>query len=335
MNDKISCSVVRDLLPSYLEGLTEPETSQLIKNHLENCSDCRRRYDSMSEAAEDSSVQLERDVDYMKLIRKNSRWKAVATGAAVFLLFLFAVGVKLCIIGSPTENLVERTRMQEQGSQLVLYIDDCEMYKNYTTLKEKRRDGVVHLSLREVWTPWDAGSADMVSGVDLQNAREVYLQDRLIWKEGVMVTRDIYDILSHRIAHGSDKSGLIELQEPLELYGCIPYHPHTMTLTDQKNILLTFEDTLSEKEKEAVSREAILLLALVEDLEQVTWQGSEGTKETLPLSEANGVVTEMFRQYDSEYGTNWGTGNSVKAFTVNAYSLSQLWTVISGIKFPN
>lgn len=38
---ELRCCVVRDLLPSYLEDLTEAETSQLIKAHLEYCPSCQ------------------------------------------------------------------------------------------------------------------------------------------------------------------------------------------------------------------------------------------------------------------------------------------------------
>lgn len=42
MNEsKLDCCVVRDLLPSYLEELTEAETSSLVKEHIEHCEDCR------------------------------------------------------------------------------------------------------------------------------------------------------------------------------------------------------------------------------------------------------------------------------------------------------
>ncbi len=39
---ELKCCVVRDLLPSYLEELTEPETSAMVKEHIEHCDPCRR-----------------------------------------------------------------------------------------------------------------------------------------------------------------------------------------------------------------------------------------------------------------------------------------------------
>lgn len=41
MNEKkLDCCVVRDLLPSYLENLTESQTTNMVRDHLDNCSDC-------------------------------------------------------------------------------------------------------------------------------------------------------------------------------------------------------------------------------------------------------------------------------------------------------
>ena len=37
MKNDLSCEVVRDLLPSYIDGLTSPETSARIEAHLRDC----------------------------------------------------------------------------------------------------------------------------------------------------------------------------------------------------------------------------------------------------------------------------------------------------------
>ena len=37
----LNCHIVRDLLPSYLEHLTSPETEAELTEHLSACPDCR------------------------------------------------------------------------------------------------------------------------------------------------------------------------------------------------------------------------------------------------------------------------------------------------------
>lgn len=41
MDGKLDCCVVRDLLPTYIEELTERETSEQVAAHLAECPDCR------------------------------------------------------------------------------------------------------------------------------------------------------------------------------------------------------------------------------------------------------------------------------------------------------
>ena len=40
MKNDLSCGVVRDLLPSYVENLLGKESQEAVERHLENCREC-------------------------------------------------------------------------------------------------------------------------------------------------------------------------------------------------------------------------------------------------------------------------------------------------------
>lgn len=44
--NELTCSVVRDLLPSYAEALTSRESNEAIKDHLEHCAECAGLYET-------------------------------------------------------------------------------------------------------------------------------------------------------------------------------------------------------------------------------------------------------------------------------------------------
>ena len=48
---KTECSVVRDLLPLYVEDMVNPETAQYVKSHLAECAECQAELDSLKEGA--------------------------------------------------------------------------------------------------------------------------------------------------------------------------------------------------------------------------------------------------------------------------------------------
>lgn len=89
---KITCEVIQDLLPSYIDGLTSPQSNQLIEEHLATCNSCR-----------EFLAQMQADVDAPSRIRENKKairpfrklkqrtWAAI--GAAVLICaLLFGVG---------------------------------------------------------------------------------------------------------------------------------------------------------------------------------------------------------------------------------------------------
>lgn len=44
---KLTCPVVRDLLPLYADQVVEPETARGVEGHLADCPDCRERLDAL------------------------------------------------------------------------------------------------------------------------------------------------------------------------------------------------------------------------------------------------------------------------------------------------
>lgn len=44
---KLSCEIVRDLLPLYAEELASEGSVEMVRRHLEDCEDCRRTYEEM------------------------------------------------------------------------------------------------------------------------------------------------------------------------------------------------------------------------------------------------------------------------------------------------
>ena len=41
MGRRMKCEIIRDLLPSYIDGLTSRESNEAIEEHLTGCIECR------------------------------------------------------------------------------------------------------------------------------------------------------------------------------------------------------------------------------------------------------------------------------------------------------
>ena len=92
---KTECSVVRDLLPLYVEDMVSEETAAYIGEHLESCEECKAELERLKEGAEltaieeKPAVRVDSAKPFKKIVKKiNRQFYSVAYAALVFLIFL-------------------------------------------------------------------------------------------------------------------------------------------------------------------------------------------------------------------------------------------------------
>ena len=92
---KTECSVVRDLLPLYVEDMVSEETAAYIGEHLETCEGCRAELESLKGSAEIAVIEekpamrADSAKPFKKIMKKmNRQFYSVAYAALIFLIFL-------------------------------------------------------------------------------------------------------------------------------------------------------------------------------------------------------------------------------------------------------
>ena len=86
------CSIVRDLLPLYVEGLVGAETEDFIREHLSSCEGCRNEHESMKLGI---VVEEKTDAVDLKIVKRKlmiSRLLTVLATAISTSVLLLAVG---------------------------------------------------------------------------------------------------------------------------------------------------------------------------------------------------------------------------------------------------
>lgn len=91
MKINLSCAVVRDLLPSYIDDLTTDETNEAIRGHLAECTSCKEVLDAMTDTPNTPSL-TEEDKSEMNFLKKQrTKLLALVTAIPVMaVLFLIA-----------------------------------------------------------------------------------------------------------------------------------------------------------------------------------------------------------------------------------------------------
>ena len=94
---KKECSIVRDVLPLYLENMVSEDTAVFVKEHLENCSDCAAEFECLKSGKqidEAKTLQRKHDAEVIKAVSKKiakRTFKAVAIVCLVFVVLFSAV----------------------------------------------------------------------------------------------------------------------------------------------------------------------------------------------------------------------------------------------------
>ena len=90
MSEKRNCKIVQDLLPNYIDKLTNDETNQYIEEHLAKCNECKKIYDNMKQKLElNEPEKNSKEVKYIKKYNK----KLIALKFTVFFVLIIALGV--------------------------------------------------------------------------------------------------------------------------------------------------------------------------------------------------------------------------------------------------
>lgn len=108
MKEKKDCKIVQDLLPNYIEKLTNEETNNYIEEHLKECKECRETFENMQKELEvDTTKKDEKAVKYFK--KYKSKLRILRIVLLVILIIFIANTVRKMIIISDLSNKAEKT----------------------------------------------------------------------------------------------------------------------------------------------------------------------------------------------------------------------------------
>ena len=55
---RITCDVIQDLMPSYVDGILSEDSQALVKEHMEACKECRKMLELMKEEQGKEQAQI-------------------------------------------------------------------------------------------------------------------------------------------------------------------------------------------------------------------------------------------------------------------------------------
>ena len=144
MKEKKDCKIVQDLLPNYIEKLTNEETNLFIEEHLKGCKECTDILENMKKDIKfDKEKQDRREVDYIKKYNKKMKlWKKI-----VFVILGMVVIYLLSVLYRYTILTQIEERNEISNSRANYYYKSIS---NDTIMECYKKDGITKINLKQI-----------------------------------------------------------------------------------------------------------------------------------------------------------------------------------------
>ena len=122
MKEKKDCKIVQDLLPNYIDNLTNEETNAYIEKHLEECEECKTIYENMKKELKIGTEKPDKkEINFFKKYRNKLRILRIIL-LVIFMIFVLDSCRKIIII-SDLSNKAEQYAKSSNYHKISIYWD--------------------------------------------------------------------------------------------------------------------------------------------------------------------------------------------------------------------
>lgn len=269
MKDK--CNIVKDLLPSYIDGLTSRESNEFIKEHIRTCNDCKEEINKYKSIEIKEKEETLKSIDYMKKPRK--KLKGVI---ALFSIIILSILIYLVI--PKKEKSLDFTAFDYNivNDHLVLNISSLSS-NMFLKLKEEVVDDTIYL--QTYTTPVSSfGSYNLEYNLNDKGNKTIYLNDTLIADKGEFLNQNIIKLFENKIKYIGDNSGVSNILNLLNLNNFSPYTIEIQSNEEPYGLKINFSEKIRENDETTKYLNTIgkYIMALIDNCDYVTFSYNEG-----------------------------------------------------------
>ena len=349
---ELSCAIVEDLLPAYVEGLTSEETNIAVEAHLASCPACAAKRAAMGAEegpSPEETAETAREVDYLKKVRRRSRRRVAAAILCTVLVLLLGFAAKLFVIGEPLDpdGVAVSGFVQEDGV-LQVSLSSTASGNAFHSWTVENQDGVVSITARSVLvSPLFRDGTGTVE-VPLEGVTEIWLgqagEGRLVWQEGTEISPDAWALYQAQTPYVGDNSAVGRVLATVDTWYGPPIVDYTISLqtsSEPYGLTIHFDSVTAyvsgagrslDKRMYAI---APSLLALIGNLGEVRWTyaapewtyaAPDGTAVTrsVTLEEVDAALPDWIDAYNLDAGADWAAPESVKDYAASPAALQRL-----------
>lgn len=162
--ETISCSIIKDLLPLYADGLLSTESAQIVQAHLSTCPDCCQEYEALVKTlhlptAVNIQAESAHTIKNFQKRQQRQKHQAIFATALVVTLAIFSACFAYIHVGkvhdylSPETPIVLRSNQTSIWQPLAIgesgYLNFNRLFYNKAVIVDANSDAPVTLRIRD------------------------------------------------------------------------------------------------------------------------------------------------------------------------------------------
>lgn len=278
MKNKLDCGIVRDLLPSYADGLTSETTTAAVGEHLEGCAECSKAFRLMSEPARQKEPVEQ--IDYLKKVRRKSRTSSVLIGIALMFVAMALIGFKVFFVGRAVD--ASEVSCDVSVSQNVVTLSGTVTgYQAVSRVTFSDSAGMVTAKVYVVPKAFFNSAyfdGSYVAGGDVSQVR---IDDLIVWQQGVQIGRTASRLFANTDPFAADTPVFAEIAKILGVNDQLgAFTLDVQTESEPHGWIVKLENAVAEADEGAAKKimqaDSCAMIACVEDLKYVSWRYTAG-----------------------------------------------------------
>lgn len=190
MKNNLTCEVVEDLLPSYVDDLTNEVTNTAIREHMTGCEKCKSKLDTMkSDFGEERLEAEKKEIDFLKKTRRKNIKTVVISVVAIVMAVLIVV-LALPFTGNEMlrpSDVYYNLEVQDNHFKLTLRPVSNEMTVK-AVVKESFGLGVKGVDVRGRKKSIFESGRNYVWENTYDNITSFVFFDRILWEDGEYIS---------------------------------------------------------------------------------------------------------------------------------------------------
>lgn len=276
MDQKLDCAIVRDLLPSYVDGLCSDTTNQAVEEHLKDCPGCTEALRRMREP-ETKAESPAPEVDYLKKVRRRSTRRSLIIGIVLMLIGMTLVSFRIFYVGSAANAGDVFCHVAVDGDTVTVSGTLTASGLGVSRVTFSDSNGMVQVkvytALKALWNSGEF-SKSYTAGSDVGQVR---MDDLILWENGTEISNTaarLFQAANPFVGDMPSNSRIAEILDISDRLGT--FTNELQTAAEPYGWTLRLDTGIVQAEELAAQNtmmaDSCVMLATVGNLDYVTWE---------------------------------------------------------------